>query len=136
MEDCLFCKIVNKEIPASIFYEDADTIAFLDIAPANLGHTLVVPKKHCKNILDCPEDTMIAVAKTARRLASRIMEAAQANGLNLVVSNEATAGQEVFHMHWHLIPRYDNDGLLSWPKNGDITTEQNEALLAKFRAMN
>lgn len=135
MESCLFCKIVNKEIPASIFYEDADTIAFLDIAPANFGHALVMPKKHCKNILDCPEELLTAVMKTIRLLSPKLMAATGATGINITSNNEPSASQIVMHMHWHLIPRYESDGLLPWPKKEGITAEQNEALLAKLRVM-
>ena len=134
--DCLFCKIINKEIPAGIFYEDAETIAFLDIAPANFGHSLVMSKTHCKNILDCSDEIMAVVAKRVKMLAPKIMAATGADGINVTSNNEAVAGQIVMHMHWHLIPRYPNDGLLSWPKKEGITAEQNAALLEKIHALN
>lgn len=134
--DCLFCKIVNKEIPASIFYENADTIAFLDISPSNFGHSLVMIKNHCNNILDCSEEAMIAVAKTARLLAPKLMAAVEATGINVISNNGASATQMVMHMHWHLIPRYESDGLLPWPKKDSITSEQIDTLLVKLRALN
>ncbi len=132
MEDCIFCKIIKREIPAGIFYENDQVLAFLDIAPCSFGHALVIPKKHCQNILDCPPEILNVVTETARVLTPRLLTATGATGLNITSNNGAVAGQIVGHLHWHLIPRYDNDGLKLWPKNETITNEQNQELLAKL----
>lgn len=133
--DCLFCKIIKKEIPAKIFYEDDECVAFFDIAPMTLGHTLVVPRTHCENILKCEARPVEAVARATHQIAPKLMRMTGAAGLNVVVSNEPAAGQEVFHMHWHLIPRYNNDGLKHWPKNENINEAQTDELLSKLKSM-
>lgn len=115
MEDSLFTKIIRREIPADIVYEDADTLAFLDISPVSKGHTLVVPKKQVRNIFDTDEDTLRAVVRTVRTLAPAIKEAVDADGINIHSNHEMAAGQVVFHLHFHLIPRFKDDGLVTWP---------------------
>src|SRR3989344_8724642 len=108
-------KIIRREIPADIVYEDADTMSFLDIRPNNPGHTLVVPKKPFRNIFDIDDETLAAVWRTARKVAKAVKDATDADGLNINTNNEATAGQVVFHYHVHVIPRFENDGLPLWP---------------------
>lgn len=116
MEDTVFGKIIRRELPADIVYEDEDTLAFLDIMPVAKGHTLVIPKKAYRNIFDIDESTFEAVMRTVRRLAPALSAATGANGINIITNNEAAAGQEVFHAHVHLIPRFTGDGLMRWPK--------------------
>ncbi len=115
MEKTIFEKIIAREIPADIVYEDDDTLAFLDIAPNNPGHTLVVPKLHSRNILDISETSWLAVMKTVRLLAPIIQNAVGADGINVAMNNEAAAGQVVFHTHVHLIPRHTGDGFTHFP---------------------
>lgn len=114
MESCLFCKIINKEIPADIIYEDEDTIAILDIHPVNIGHALVIPKRHIENIYGFEEGDTNAVFSVAQKMTKAVKTAVQAEGINLHMNNERPAGQMVFHAHIHVIPRYDNDGLKAW----------------------
>ncbi|HVB20150.1 MAG TPA: HIT family protein [Candidatus Paceibacterota bacterium] len=114
MEDTVFMKIIRREIPADIVYEDADTLAFLDIHPTSTGHTLVVPKKPFRNIFDIDDATLAAVGRTTHRVAKAIKEAVGAEGLNIITNNEAAAGQIVFHYHVHIVPRFTGDGLRSW----------------------
>lgn len=114
--DCIFCKIIADEIPSAKIYEDADTLAFLDIRPINSGHALVIPKKHFRNILDIPTELWSKVAETARLVAIAVKKATNADGVNMSSSHEPAAGQEVFHLHLHVIPRFDNDGLSHWPQ--------------------
>ncbi|MDZ7726620.1 MAG: HIT family protein [Candidatus Campbellbacteria bacterium] len=116
MNDCIFCKIVKKEFPADIVYEDEHTLAFLDIKPVNKGHTLVVPKEHVVNIFDAEFDTYSHVYRTAKKIALAQKEALDSEGTNISNNNGPAAGQEVFHYHVHVIPRYTNDGLSHWPK--------------------
>ena len=114
MEDCLFCKIAKKEIPSDIIYENDKVLAFLDIAPVNKGHTLVIPKKHSRNIFDIEEEDLIEVQKAVKKLAPAIKEATNAGGVNIQANNEPTAGQVVMHTHIHIIPRFVEDGLKLW----------------------
>lgn len=116
MKDTIFAKIIRREIPAEIVYEDEDTLAFLDIAPNNPGHTLVIPKAYARNVLDIGEEDWLAVMRTARTLARAVKDAVGADGVNLMMNNEAAAGQEVFHAHLHIIPRFTTDQYERWPK--------------------
>jgi histidine triad (HIT) family protein len=134
MERTVFEKIINKEIPAHIIYEDEDTLAFLDIAPNNPGHTLVIPKIHSRNLLDISDDSWIAVMKTVRKLAPIIKEAVGADGINIAMNNEPAAGQVVFHTHVHLIPRHEGDGFTHFPQ-GEYEPGEAEALKEKIRGM-
>jgi histidine triad (HIT) family protein len=119
--DCIFCKIVAGELPAQIVDEDERTIAFMDIAPATRGHALVIPRAHAVDLLDVGEEDLAAVALAARRLATRAKERLGADGVNLINSCGAAAWQTVFHLHVHVIPRYEGDPLkLPWvPAQGD-----------------
>ena len=110
MEDCIFCKIVKKEIPAQIIYEDEDSLAFLDIAPVHPGHTLVIPKKHSKDIFDISEEDFSNVMKTVQKITPAVKEAVRADGINIGNSNGKAANQVVFHLHVHIMPRYEGDG--------------------------
>ncbi|HEM3701814.1 TPA: HIT family protein [Streptococcus suis] len=112
MSDCIFCKIVAGEIPASKVYEDDHVLAFLDITQVTKGHTLVIPKKHYRNVLDMDAETAGQVFSVVPALARQLKEKLAASGLNIVNNNEEVAGQTVFHTHIHLLPRFDkNDGL-------------------------
>jgi histidine triad (HIT) family protein len=119
--DCLFCKIVAGELPATIVAEDDRTVAFMDINPATRGHALVVPRAHTADLLAVAEDDLAACAAAAKRLAARAKDALGADGVNLLNSCGAAAWQTVFHFHVHVIPRYDDDPLkLPWiPRGAD-----------------
>jgi histidine triad (HIT) family protein len=119
--DCIFCKILARELPATIVDEDERTIAFMDIAPATRGHALVIPRTHVADLLTIERDDLHAVATAAQRLAQRVKERLRADGVNLVNSCGAVAWQTVFHFHVHVIPRYEGDPLrLPWvPAPGD-----------------
>lgn len=132
MEDTVFDKIIKREIPAEIVYEDADTIAFLDIAPTNPGHTLVVPKKASRNIFDIDEADWLAVMKVVRKVAHAVKEAVGAEGVNITMNNEPAAGQEVFHAHVHIIPRFSTDGFGLWPKK-QYKEGEKQAVAEKIR---
>ena len=106
---CVFCKIINKEIPSSIVYEDADVLAILDLAQTTLGHTLVMPKKHYANILEIPDDELVHLMSIVKMLAKRISDKLGAKGFNLLVNTNEVAGQTVMHLHVHIIPRYDEN---------------------------
>ncbi|TCD45657.1 HIT family protein [Streptococcus sp. X16XC17] len=112
MSDCIFCQIIQGQIPASKVYEDEQVLAFLDITQVTKGHTLVVPKKHARNILDMNEETASALFAKVPAIARRLKDQLGAKGINVINNNEEAAGQTVFHTHIHLLPRYDqNDEL-------------------------
>jgi histidine triad (HIT) family protein len=119
--DCIFCKIIAGELPASIVDEDERTVAFMDIAPATRGHALVIPRTHSQDLLDVGAEDLAAVAAAAQRLAVRMKERLGADGVNLLNSCGRAAWQTVFHFHVHVIPRYEDDPLrLPWvPSQGD-----------------
>jgi histidine triad (HIT) family protein len=120
-QDCIFCKILAGELPATIVDEDERTIAFMDINPAARGHALVVPRRHTTDLLSIEPQELAAVTVAARRLAARAKERLNADGINLLNSCGAAAWQTVFHFHLHVIPRYQGDPLrLPWlPTPGD-----------------
>jgi histidine triad (HIT) family protein len=120
-DDCLFCRIVAGELPATVVDEDERTLAFMDISPATRGHALVVPRAHAADLLEVEDDDLAACARTARRVAGRAKSALGADGVNLLNSCGAAAWQTVFHFHVHVIPRYAGDPLrLPWtPGPGD-----------------
>lgn len=113
MNDCVFCKIVKDELPSTKIYEDDTTLAFLDITPVNIGHTLVIPKAHFENILETPEDVIAHMMKVVKKVSHGI-EALKPDGININMNNRAAAGQVIFHSHIHVIPRYKNDGFGLW----------------------
>ena len=116
MEDTNFDKIIRREISADIVYEDDATIAFLDIRPNNPGHTLVVPKKQVINIFDADDETLAALMRTIRKIAPAIRDAVGADGLNINSNHGKGAGQLIFRLHFHIIPRFANDGYTFWPQ--------------------
>lgn len=111
MENCIFCKIIKGEIPSNKVYEDEYTYAFMDINPINPGHLLVIPKTHYTEIKDYDEETGMYLFRTAVKIekALRKSGAVKIEGTNFLVANGAAAGQEVFHSHLHIIPRYTDD---------------------------
>jgi histidine triad (HIT) family protein len=119
--NCIFCKIVAGELPATIVDEDEDTIAFMDINPATKGHALVVPRRHVIDLREIEPHQLAATAGAAQRLAVKMHERLGADGVNLLNSWGSAAWQTVYHFHIHVIPRYDGDPLrLPWvPGPGD-----------------
>ena len=116
MSDCVFCKIVARQIPASVVYEDQHTLAFMDLGQVNPGHVLVTIKSHAENLYGLDDAHAAAVMRSAARIARAIRDAFKPAGLSVYQANGKAAGQTVFHYHVHLVPRHDNDGMaLSWP---------------------
>jgi histidine triad (HIT) family protein len=114
-DDCIFCKIIAREIPAQVIDEGELTLAFMDIAPATRGHMLVVPKHHSRDLLEIGERDLTAVTLAAQQLAIRASQRLDADGVNLINSCGPAAWQTVFHFHIHVIPRYAGDPLrLPW----------------------
>lgn len=114
MTDCLFCKIIAGEIPCTKVYEDEDILAFLDINPVNIGHTLVIPKEHFANIYETPSDVLAKIMDTAKTLSIATKTALSADGINIEMNNDPIAGQVIFHTHLHVIPRFESDGFRHW----------------------
>lgn len=112
--NCLFCKIIAGEIPCHKIYEDEKILAFLDIKPLNPGHTIIVPKKHADHLLETDDEGAAALMKAAKKIAPVIMQSVGAPGCNFHCNVGHAAGQVVFHTHFHVIPRYTNDGFEPW----------------------
>lgn len=107
MEDCIFCKIIGGGIPSKKVYEDEHTFAFLDISPKSEHHTLVIPKKHYVNVFDVPADVLAQVMSAVKAVAAMYEEKYGMENANIVINNGKSAGQEVFHLHAHIIPRWE-----------------------------
>lgn len=109
-DDCIFCRIVAGDLPTVRLYEDEDVLSFLDIRPLRPGHALVVPKAHCVDLRDCPPELGTALLASVQRVAAAVCEATGTAGFNLFNANGQVAGQEVFHLHLHILPRLPGDG--------------------------
>ena len=134
MTDCVFCRIVTRQIPATLVYEDADTLAFMDIGQVNPGHVLVAAKAHAENVYALEDAQAAAVFRSVARLARAIRGAFSPEGLSIYQANGKAAGQTVFHFHMHLVPRYENDGMnLTWPLKNP-PREKLEENAARIRA--
>ena len=137
MRDCIFCRIAAGELPAERVLETPGVVAFLDIAPVNYGHTLVIPKAHHPNLLELPDALWTEMGQVCRRVAQALRATLYAQGFNLGMNNFEAAGQVVFHAHLHVIPRYFSDGLRLFPQEsyrpGDLakTGEQLRRALEK-----
>ena len=114
MNDCIFCKIIKGEVSSQKVYEDDRTFAFLDITPINPGHTLVVPKKHSLNMLDAAEGDVCAIMAVIHKITPKILKAVGAEAFNLGANNGSVAGQIVPHLHFHIMPRFSDDGHRLW----------------------
>jgi histidine triad (HIT) family protein len=105
-EPCAFCKIARREAPASYVYEDEKVAVFLSTRPVNVGHTLVVPRKHYENIFEIPEEEVAHLSKIVKKVAHAVKKAVSAEGIRIVQNNGEAAGQVIFHLHVHIIPMY------------------------------
>ncbi len=127
--DCVFCKIISGEIKQSKIYEDERTVAFLDIYPASSkgGHTLVIPRKHYEIVTEMSDEDAKAVMLTIKKLSKALMKFGE--GMNIIQNNKKAAGQFVNHVHFHLVPRFNNDGVIiseKWAKNSYKDNEMEE----------
>lgn len=114
---CLFCKIVAGEIPSYKIYEDDKVYAFLDNKPVNPGHTLVVPKEHYANMEEIPEDDLQALIVAVKKIGKQMKEKLDCPAYNVIQNNGEVAGQVIHHLHFHLVPRFEGDGLKLFPHN-------------------
>jgi histidine triad (HIT) family protein len=133
--DCIFCKIVRGEVPATKVYEDDDTLAFMDIGPVVKGHTLVIPKRHYDPISGTPTAVLHKLIEVVKRIAEAQYKGLKADGINVTQANGAAAGQVVPHIHFHVIPRFTTDGHhWNWaPKKYDQPAEM-RTLADRIRA--
>ncbi len=129
MNDCVFCKIIKKEILCNKIYENEYTMAFLDINPIVQGHTLVIPKTHSVNVLDTEGFYLSEVLKTVKRVSNHYINKGLATGVNILNASGKSAEQSVFHLHFHIFPRKDNDNLKTFPKTGYVKEDFDKILL-------
>lgn len=135
MEDCIFCKIVKGQELSTIVYEDGHSLAFLDIHPLNLGHTLIIPKKHYPSMSEMPPEEVGQLFISVAKVMKGVQRATKADGINIGQSNGRAASQEVFHMHVHIIPRFDNDsqGGLTFPERKNMGLADRETIGKRVR---
>ena len=130
MDNCIFCKIAAGEIPSATLYEDEDFRVILDLGPASKGHSLILPKTHYANLMEIPEDLAAKAFLVAKKMATKMVPALKADGMNVVQNNGEAAGQTVFHFHMHLIPRYAGDDAGFGWKVGKLTDKDKEEIMA------
>ncbi len=133
MVNCIFCKIIDGEIPSSKIYEDDNVYAFLDIGPVKKGHSLVIPKGHYPTLDDIPEDKLKDVIIATKKVANAVRLATGCDGYNIVQNNYPASGQVVHHLHFHIIPRNDHDGLPAWPA-GKYSEGEMDKMLEKVKS--
>lgn len=121
VEGCIFCKIATGEIPSKTVYEDDDFRAILDISPASKGHVIILPKNHADNIFEISDEDASGIMLVAKKIASKVKNVFGCDGVNILQNNGEAAGQTVFHLHVHVIPRYENDNIrIKWTQHEDI----------------
>ena len=133
--ECIFCKIVAGDIPCAKVFESETVLAFLDIAPVHAGHVLVLPKDHYPTLMDLPSELGSDLLQALSSVGKAIMETTGADGLNLMQNNHEAAGQLVHHAHFHLIPRFKDDGLRLWPQSPYKDQDEMRKLAASIAAL-
>jgi histidine triad (HIT) family protein len=138
--DCIFCKIVKGEIPSKKIFEDEKVFVFLDIKPMAKGHCLIIPKQHFENIFDAPEEILKEVIFATKKVVSLLQKSLGVDGVNIFNNNGKTAEQSIFHLHFHILPRYENDGLsiLNWmlEKTKEVDQEELKKLAEQIKNSN
>lgn len=133
MSRCLFCALIAGDLPAHVVLADEHALAFLDHRPASPGHTLVVPRRHVEHLWDADEDTVASVARTVHSVAALVHRRLAPDGLTLRQNTGAASGQQVFHLHIHLVPRWNGDGHIGWPTRPEPAPDPSE-VLARLRS--
>jgi histidine triad (HIT) family protein len=131
--DCIFCKILRGELPGEVVDEDEHTVAFMDINPWTRGHAVVIPRRHARNLYEIDDDELARTAVAAKRLATRMRDRLGCDGINLINSCEPAAWQTIFHLHIHVIPRYDDDPLQLPTRPQPADPEELAQLAAEIR---
>ncbi len=135
--NCIFCKIANGEIPSKTLYEDDSFRVILDISPASKGHAIILPKNHAANLYELPEEDAAKIMVVAKKVATVLKDTLQCDGLNVLQNNGEAAGQTVFHLHVHLIPRYENDNVkIEWEAGAEGNTLADEVVEKIQNAIN
>jgi histidine triad (HIT) family protein len=132
-QSCIFCQIVRKQAPASIIYEDETVLVFLDIRPLNLGHTLVIPKGHYVDIFDIPENVLSQTHKVSKLASLAVKKATNANGISIIQQNGKAAGQDIFHIHVHVVPRFEGQKLPPFRELREVEREKLDVMANKIR---
>ncbi len=132
MNSCVICQLVSNELPAWVIYENENVICFFPLEVEAFGHTVVAPKSHYADLFSVPAEVLGCILAVVQKVASHYQTAIGANGVNLLHASGVAAGQSVPHLHFHLIPRFDNDGLDAWPKLPGTQQSKGE-LLEKLR---
>lgn len=129
----IFSKIIAKEVPADIVYEDKYVLAFLDINPIQPGHTLVIPKTPSEDGLSCNPEDLARVMEVGQKIALALKEVVSCEGINFIMNNGEAAGQEVFHTHLHVVPRFSDDGAFEEPIRGEYEDGEAESLAVTLK---
>ena len=135
MTDCIFCKIISGEIPAEILYENDHAVAVLDINPIHYGHALILPKDHCNDFMELPDESYHSILQAAKVVTEALVESLKLEGYNLFSNNGTIAGQSVFHFHLHVTPRYRDDNIrfvLNLKKYSDGDLNRYGTMIRKF----
>jgi histidine triad (HIT) family protein len=134
-ESCIFCKIVRKQASASIIYEDKSVMAFLDIRPINLGHTLVITKAHYIDIFDTPANELSMVHKVAKMVSGAIKKTSNADGISIIQQNGKAAGQDIFHLHVHVVPRFESQKMPRFSDLKEVDRTKLDDIAQKIRKL-
>ncbi len=134
--DCIFCKIINKEIPSKCIYEDGDFLAILDVAPATKGHVLILPKEHAKSLTELSDDKASKILILAKKIIKAMMKVHGFTNYNLIQNNGRIAGQTVEHFHLHLIPRYSVDEVGLWTPHENDPSVTDELAKEVYNILN
>ncbi|MCX6796444.1 MAG: HIT family protein [Candidatus Falkowbacteria bacterium] len=116
--ECIFCKIINEDIPSYKVYEDKEVVAFFDILPVSVGHTIVVPRSHVADLESLPDAEFCAMTKVTKKIGRAMLEGLGVAGYSIFLDNKSAANQHVPHVHFHIVPRAEGDGLERWPQSG------------------
>lgn len=124
-DDCIFCKIIKGDIPSRTVYEDDDYKAILDVSPASRGHVIILPKNHVANVFEADEEVYAGAMKVAKKIAAALKKVFNCDGINILQNNGEVAGQTVFHLHVHVIPRYKDDTVnITWKQHDDFDLDK------------
>jgi histidine triad (HIT) family protein len=132
-DSCIFCRIAQKQLPASSVYEDEKVMAFLDIRPLNEGHTLVIPKVHYENVFDVPRELNAYIHGVTKQIAIAVKKAMNADGISIIQQNGKAANQDIPHLHVHVIPRYKGQKMPSFSETSEANIKQLSQTAAKIR---
>ena len=133
VRSCIFCRIVQKQVPSSLVFEDEKVMAFLDIKPLTEGHTLVIPKANYESIFDIPKESIAYLHGITKRIAIAVEKATKADGISIIQQNGKAAGQDIFHLHVHVIPRYEDQKLPSFSEISEVDREKLSQTAQKIR---